>query len=217
MKISANILSKSALQLPRKFKSACLRRDDYLARVISLELEYLAEEVPEPNSDQARAFIKRSLNDERLDRQTMSIQLPDQLVEHLDDTCKKKNIPRDAFLNRLLFMLAAPPKTIDQIFFADFADWRTEVWSEGKNEGPFFENVLYPLEQKIDPFWAIRYGLELKKQRWKNRTSNFYTTQLDDGLGANLYGLNCYLPDHSIPGSPEKRKFLAELDALLGL
>jgi hypothetical protein len=216
MKISANILSNTTLALPRKFESACLRRDDYLAMVIELEIEHLAAEVPEPNSDQARAFIKQSLNDERLERRWMSIQLPGPLVKNLDETCKNKNIPRDAFLNRLLFMLAAAPKTIDQIFFADFADWRTEVWSEGKHEGPFFENVFYPLEQKIDPFWAIRYGLELKKLRWKNRTWNFYTTQLDDSLGVNLYGLNCHLSDRSIPGSPEKKKFLAELDALLG-
>ena len=217
MKISANILSATALKLPRKFKNACLRRDDYLAKVIELELEYLEEEVPEPNSEAARTFIKRSLNDERLEKQWMSIQLPGYLVEKLDETCKKINIPRDAFLNRLLFMLAAPPKTIDEIFFDDFEDWRTEVWGEGKYEGPFYENVFYPLEQAIDPFWPIRYGLELKRQYRKNSTWNFYTTQLDNGLGANLYGLNCYLPDHSIPGSHENKKFLAELDALLGL
>lgn len=212
MKISAYILPSIKMKLPRKFDNACLRQDKYLAKVLEIELDYLADEVPAANSERARAFIKKSLNEHK-DRALMSFDLPEDLVQRLDAICKSKNIPRGAFLNRLLFLLAATPETIDEIFFDDFENWRTEVWSEGKHEGAFFQNVMYPLEQTVDPFWPIRYGLELRSRDDPNRTWNFYTTILN----GHLYGLNCYLKDSSVPGTAEYEQIQREIDELLGI
>lgn len=211
MKISAYILPSIKLKLPRQFENACLRRDEYLTKVLEVELEHLEEEVPAPNSERARVFIKNRLNEHK-DRALMSFDLPQNLIRRLSATCKTKKIPRDAFLNRLLFLLAASPETIDEIFFDDFEGcWRTEVWSEGKHDGAFFHNVMYPLEQTVDPFWPIRYGLELKRRVSPIRKWNFYTTVLD----GHLYGLNCYLEDRSIPGTAEYDEMQRKLQSLL--
>ena len=213
MKISAYILPATRLALPRKFTQACVRRDEYLAKVFEVELSHLENEMPKPNSDRAKAFIKRSLN-EHLDRTLMSFNLPESLISHINETLERKNIPRGAFFNRILFMLAASPSAINEIFFDDFDDWRTEVWSEGKHDGAFYQNVMYPLEQIVDPFWPIRFGLSLKQQRFPNRRWNFYTTVLN----GHLYGLNCFLEDASIPGTAEydqkQREIAAFFDAL---
>ena len=207
MKTSAYILPTIQLALPRKFLQACVRRDEYLTKVFGVELDHLENEVPTPNSERARAFIKNSLNEHK-DRASMSFNFPEELTSRINETLERKNIPRGAFFNRILFMLAASPKTIDEIFFFDFYDWRTEVWGEGKHDGPFFQNVMYPLEQVVDPFWAIRFGLELKQQRFPNRVWNFYTTVLDE----HLFGLNCYLDDVSIPGTAEYQQMQREIE-----
>jgi hypothetical protein len=212
MKTSAYILPKTQLALPRKFKQACVRRDDYLAKVFEVELAHLEKEVPTPNSERARAFIKSSLT-EHEDRAPMSFNFPEELNRRINETLERKNIPRGAFFNRILFMLAASPATIDEIFFIGFEDWRTEVWSEGKHDGAFFQNVMYPLEQVVDPFWPIRFGLELKQSRFPNQRRNFFTTVLD----GHLYGLNCYLEDASIPGTAEYQQKQREIAAFFGI
>ena len=91
----------------------------------------------------------------------VSIALAPELANRLHNICTRKRIVRDAFFNRLFLLLAAGPKTIDRLFFPDEPKWRTAVWSEFTHAGPFFENGFYPLEAPVDPFWAIRAGLEM--------------------------------------------------------
>lgn len=226
-------------KLNRKLDKASLRRDAYLESVLEVELPYLDQEVALPNSTVAAKFIGERLD--QLDRKLVSLSLRVDLVERLDEICARKRIVRDAFFNRLFFLLAAKPAVIDRIFFPLVSDeWRTEVWSEYKHDGPFFKNVFYPLEQDIDPFWAIRAGLELygeekdlvdhtdpgsgmsaKVKRVKDYgvvlPERVHTTALDNVQfkNADLYGLNCYLAEWQIPGQPAELRFRKELDELL--
>ncbi len=147
---------------------------------------------------------------------------------------------RDAFFNRLFLLLAAGPKTIDRLFFPDEPKWRTAVWSEFKHDGPFFENGFYPLEAPVDPFWAIRAGLEMFNEgagaedfevpgmgaRIKvlrglegepEPLPALHTIFLDQKIGedADLLGLNCFVPDWRIPGHEAERRRTKALDELL--
>ena len=241
-KISTKIWRPVVDKLTRKLNKACLRRDAFLERVLDVELPYLDNEVALPNSEQAQNFIAERLD--HLDRKLVSLALRIDLIERLESICGRKRIVRDAFFNRLFLLLAAPPGIIDKIFFnLDSDDWRTEVWSELKHDGPFFQNVFYPLEQEIDPFWSIRAGLELHCKEsdlldYKNPDtgesvkvvklfnedrvtlpSRVYTVVLSDKEfgDADLYGLNCYLPDWHISGHPAESKFRKDLDKLLGV
>lgn len=238
-KISTKVWRPVINKLNRKLDKACLRRDAYLECVLEVELPHLDAEVALPNSEAARNFVSERLD--QLDRKLVSLSLQTELVQRLDHICERKCIIRDAFFNRLFFLLAASPKVIDRLFYPlDSDHWRTEVWSERKHDGPFFQNIFYPLEPDIDPFWAIRTGLEVYEQekdlvdhkdpgagqtvQVKKVSSDrlelpnrVYTVAFDDKAFKNtdLFGLNTYLHDWQIPGHPTELKFQAELDELL--
>jgi len=238
-KISTKIWRPVVDKLTRKLDKACLRRDAFLEKVLEVEIPYLDAEVAIPNSESAQQFIVERLD--FLDRKLVSLALPATLIDQLADVCKRKRIVRDAFFNRVFLLLAASPKTIDRIFFpGDAETWRQEVWRELKHDGPFFQNVFYPLQQEVDPFWPIRTGLELYgeeddlvehqvpgieqpikvKKDLKDRLSlpeRVYTVTLTNKTfsDADLYGLNCYLADWEIPGHPAEIQYQKELDEIL--
>lgn len=238
-KISTKIWRPVINKLNRKLDKACLRRDAYLEQILGVELPHLESEVSLPNSDAAKAFISDRLD--HLDRKLVSLSLRTDVVEKLDEICAEKRIVRDAFFNRLFFLLAASPKIIDRIFFYLVSEqWRTEVWSERKHDGPFFQNIFYPLEQDLDPLWAIREGLDLYGEEadlvdYTDPASGItvqakqlkgygvelpqrvYTVALNNSVfkDADLFGLNCYLADWQIPGHPAELQAHKELDELL--
>ncbi len=213
-KLSTKIWRPVVDKLNRKLNQACLRRDAYLSRVLEVELPSLEEEVQIPNSKDGRKFISECL--ELLDRKLVSLNLRSDLVEQLDSICERRNIVRDAFFNRLFFFLALSPEGIDRVFFPYWDEWRTEVWVERRNDSPAFSNLFYPLKPTIDPFWAIRVGLEeadLAEGGDGSETEGIYTVVLREHQfkDVDLSGLNCYLPDEQIPGHPAFGKTLDEL------
>lgn len=239
-KISVKIWRPIIEKLDKKIEAACLRRDAYLNRVLETELPELDREVSIPSSPVAQAFIAARLDE--LDRKLVSLTLRPDLVQQLNEICERKRIVRDAFFNRVFLLLATGSKQIDALFFGDYADeWRRKVWSEYRNEGPFFQNGFSPLDPAIDPFWAIRVGLELypdgKPEEWTEpETGKTIQVQRDlfsggvyplnsvytDPFGqqfknVDLTGMNCYLPDWKVPGSEAAAARQKELDEILSL
>lgn len=236
-KISVKIWRPIIDKLDAKLDAACLRRDAYLAKLLAGELNQLDAEVSLPNSPAAHDFTFKRLD--ALDRKLVSIALAPKLADRLHDICTRKRIVRDAFFNRLFLLLAAAPKTIDTLFFPDDPKWRTAVWSEFKHDGPFFESGFYPLEAPVDPFWAIRAGLELFNEG--AGAEDYQVPHTDTrikvlrGLGGepeplpglhsvffeqkvgehDLLGLNCFVPDWRIPGHEAERRHAKALDELL--
>lgn len=239
-KISVKIWRPIITKLEAKIDAACLRRDAYLRRVLEVELDQLDAEVSIPNSKASYDYVFATLD--QFDRKLVSLALPPDLTAKLNDICARKRIVRDAFFNRLFLLLAAPQKLIDRLYFPDYEDWRwrNEVWSEHRHDGPFFQNVFYPLEPDIDPFWPLRMGIHIATAEEKLEdfvepetgariqvqraladgvlpATSLYTTifreKVDKG-GLDLRGLSCYLPDWEIPGHPAERQQRDKLDAL---
>ena len=238
-KTSVKIWRPIINKLDDKIKLACLRRDAYLTKVLEVELDWLDYEVSIPNSEASYKYVFDRLD--QLDRKLVSLALPPELTARLNEICRRKRIVRDAFFNRVFLLLAASPNDVDTLLFGNVGrEWRTEVWSENNHDGPFFQNGFYPLEPMIDPFWAIRCGLERyapdsKLEDYIEPTSgqsirvqrnvtgdlspadSLYTTVFERKVGDNdLLGLNCYKPDWLIPGQGAKQKYQAKLDELLG-
>lgn len=237
-KISVKLWKPIIEKFDAKIESACLRRDAYLAKVLERELDWLDQEVSMPNSQAAYNYVFEQL--EGLDRKLVSLALPPDLTKRLTDICVRKRIVRDAFFNRLFLLLAASPKAVDLLLFGDCADrWRTEVWSEYRHDGPFFQNGFYPLEPMIDPFWAVRCGLEMFVQEsgpteeWVEPNSgntvriqrglgneplpidSLYTTVFEPKVsGHSLLGMSCYMPDWRIPGHEAEKTHQAKLDEI---
>lgn len=238
-KISVKIWRPIIDKLDAKIEASCLRRDAYLAKVLEGELTELDREVCLPNSQAAHDHVFEELD--KLDRKLVSLALPPALAERLKEICSSKRIVRDAFFNRLFLLLAASPKAIDALFFSSWTeDWRSQVWSEYKHEGPFFQNGFYPLEAAVDPFWAMRCALELAESEQGSvdriidpttgsegkvirdisgevvPVENLYTKVLDKKIGKDsLVGMSCHFPDHLIPGHAAEKVRNAKLDELL--
>lgn len=221
-------------KLDSKIDAACLRRDAYLAKILECELNWLDQEVSIPNSSAAQAYVAEEL--EGLDRKPVTLALPPDLTKRLNDICARKRIVRDAFFNRLFLLLAASPKVVDRLLFDGTSSWRSEVWSEFKHDGPFFQSGFYPLEPMIDPFWAVRCGLELAidgTEEWVEpstgksirieRTAagepmpitSLYTAIFEGKVAGNsLLGMSCYLPDWRVPGHEAEKSHKAKLDEI---
>lgn len=238
-KVSTKIWRPILEKLEEKMDASCLRRDAYLSRVLAVELDYLDAEVAIPNTAEAKKFVAERL-DNLSERKLVSLSLRPDLVERLNYICERKQIVRDAFFNRLFLLLAAAPKTIDHLLFNGDSEWRTEVWSELKHDGPAFQNTFYPLEQEVDPFWALRTGLEMRNTELDlhdytvQDTGNvikvvrdiadeiqlppgIYTTVWSDQevKRTDLFGLNCHLPTWRIPNHPDELASRQRLDDLL--
>ncbi len=236
-KISVKIWRPIINKLDEKLETACLRRDAYLAKLLAVELDHLDDEVSIPNSQASYDFVFSQLD--AFDRKLVSLALPQELTSRLNEICARKRIVRDAFFNRVFLLLAADQALVDKLLFEDFAnDWRRDVWSEYKHEGPFFQNGFYPLEPMIDPFWAVRCamsmyavngGLEDYLEPISGKSiritrdlagvpipeDSVYTTVFTNKVGGNdLRGLSCYLPDRDIPGHDAEKAHQAKLEDL---
>ena len=236
-KISVKIWRPILEKLDVKLDAACLRRDAYLGKLLETELPYLDSEVSVQNSQASYDFVASKLD--LLDRKLVSLALPTDLTARLNDICSRKRIVRDAFFNRLFLLLAAAPKTIDILLFAYYdGNWRSDVWSEWKHDGPFIQNGFDPLLAEIDPFWAIREGIRL------GNVGNEGTDEIDPVTGAtrkvtrlagqispedslysriftmkigehDLYGLSCSLPDWAVPGHEAENSLRRSLDEMM--
>jgi len=237
-KISVKIWRPLIARFNEKVMTACLRRDLYLARVLAHELPYLDHEVSVPNSVAAQRFVDERLDG--MDRQLVSLALPPALTAILKDICIRKRIVRDAFFNRVFFLLAARPRVLDALLFPDNPDWRAEIWSEYRNDGPFFQNGFYPLEPEVNPFWALRTAFDVQAEEDKSveyyvdpasgnevrvtrditgavmPVPGIYSTVFTVPKGqTELLGLSCFLPDSHIPGTPAAEALNSKLDELL--
>src|ERR1700681_3624998 len=100
-KISVKIWRPLIAKLNDKIKTACLRRDPYLASVLAHELPLLDREISIANSSAAEVFVADHLN--QLDWKLVSLALPPELTAQLNEICDSKRIVRDAFFNRVFF------------------------------------------------------------------------------------------------------------------
>lgn len=205
-KISVQIWCEILKELDAKMEASCLRRDAYLSKILRLEIEKLDEEIAQPNSTDAYKHVSKQLD--MLGRKLITLTIDADLVEKLNNICVKKKIVRDAFFNRLFFMLVASNARVDALFLVP-ENWRLEIWSEYRND--FFGNIFNPLDEVMNPLEPLRYGIK------EFELDNFYCTVFKSLNNINLEGLNTFLPDECIPGSEANKVSEKSLDELLGI
>jgi len=162
--------------LRRDFRALHIKRDSYLNTLLKSEIERLDREVQMPNSE---AVYQRLIDRPLPDRQRLTLELDEQLIERIGDVLKAKRIPRDSFINRVLFFLLARDEHLSYLGI----DFERSVRVEGK-----------PLDDAWgflnDPFFAIRAA----------NYDHFYTIAcFADGPfgknGPNLFALNTSISD----------------------
>ncbi len=155
----------------RDFAALNIKRDRYLNDLLRTEIEELAREVTFRNSDAVRARMQEK---KLPDRVKLTIELDVEVVDRIDAVLTEKNIPRDAFINRILFFLVAKDSMLDALGIE--RDERAEATAK-----PLAEVK----ERLYDPFAHIR---DANDQR-------FYTLACFNdgplgGTGPNLFGMN---------------------------
>ncbi|OGA42464.1 MAG: hypothetical protein A3G25_07135 [Betaproteobacteria bacterium RIFCSPLOWO2_12_FULL_63_13] len=101
-----------ATSISKHFNALHLKRDSYLNDLFTREIEALAHEVTFRNSDVVRQHFREHPLPNRV---KLNLELDATLVQRMDDVLKEKNIPRDSFVNRVLFFLVAKDAHLDYL------------------------------------------------------------------------------------------------------
>ncbi|KWT91753.1 MULTISPECIES: hypothetical protein [unclassified Variovorax] len=195
-RIMVQLWGPLAKAIDRDFKALNIKRDRYLNDLFRSEIEELAKEVSFRNSDAVRARMQEQKIPERV---KLTIELDEEVIERIDAVLAEKNIPRDSFVNRVLFFLVAKDSMLDRLDVA--YERRGQVTAKPLSDAMGF---LY------DPFFHIR---EANEQR-------FYTIAcFFDGAfgtkGPNLFALNTAISTDDWAGfNIDSDALLAELDLL---
>lgn len=191
-RIMVQIWGTIAKAIEREFKSLHIKRDSYLNKLLRTEIEYLAEEVIFPNLDEVR---KRIQDCKLPDRKKITLELDDDLVNRIDYVLKEKNIPRDSFINRVLFFLVAKESHLKYLGIDYDSDSETSA-SPLADANSFLCN----------PFFHIR----------SNNEEKFYTLYCFHGQfgknGPNLFSLNTVISEAewNLIKSIENNEFIFE-------
>lgn len=221
-KVLVNVYEPLITIMKHKFDAACLKRDAYLDRALKIEAGFLRKEVPTPNSEKAKCFIVDNLK--KLKLKPLNLLLSVETVELINEVCKEKNIPRDAFINRFILLLIASDNIIDALFFRFIerlvpdcglpeetwsiwyaemmTDWRRYDMSHFLMNSP---NVLDGIEFliEIDPFNRLRDYLSC----WIKESKS------EEGGQKKIY--NIAFEKNSLVSLPDEYAFL-KTDNVLG-
>ena len=178
-KIMITVLTPVMDRLGRKIESLMLRRDSYLNNILKSEIDCLEAEITNSNSEQARVYLLSQLK--AMPTKSISITLDKRLIERIDTVCKKINVARDCWINRVLFFLAAEGQQLKAI---------------GIEAPPHEALSTNPLDAASDlisnPFHDYRVWME--KQEIK-----FYEWPFPK----QLVGMRCCIDEQEVPGSSE--------------
>ncbi len=221
-KILVNVWKPLLARFNERVDSLCLRRDAYLSMLLNSEVKHLDKEVPIANSEYAYSHISEHL--ELLPRKALTLSLDPETVRELNFTCKRKSIHRDSFVNRALLLLVATPKQWRALFLGFDMDRLSDLVRD-RYVGQFPSNNgnWNPLdvahENLFDPFVSIRDCLEIaREEEPDNKGLLLYSLPFIHSVFRNapsLMGLNCYMPDELVEGSPANQELSRSLDDLL--
>jgi hypothetical protein len=111
--------------LQHKIEAACLKRDAYLDKALRIEARYLRQEIKTPNSDKAKNFIAAQLSELKL--KPLNLLLSTETVDLINEVCKEKNVPRDAFMNRFFLLLIASDAVLTALFYDVLEEYSERV------------------------------------------------------------------------------------------
>lgn len=183
-------------RLNEKIKALGLRRDAYLNTVFKYESAKLVEELSgKCNSALSKEYLLSNLR--ALPTTSMSIMLDKDVIAAIDISCSKVNAPRDCFVNRVFFFLAAEANHLDAVHISIASvmrhisdDLRVNALD---NAGSFLG----------DPFYELR-------QFMQENESSLYEWQFD----GKVVGLNCYIDDSTVPSTDEYMNFESMLSGI---
>ncbi|MFI3188638.1 hypothetical protein BCS42_15870 [Crenothrix sp. D3] len=148
--------------MQHKIEAACLKRDAYLDKALRIEAEFLREEMATPNSDKAKKFITEQLSELRL--KPLTLVLSTETVNLINEVCKEKNVPRDAFMNRFFLLLIATDTVLTALFneFLSIADLATMGEFSESHGWDYLEEAgyYYPSSATVELMFRTKVALD---------------------------------------------------------
>lgn len=111
-RIMVQVWGPLAKAIDRDLKALHLKRDGFLNDLFTREIEELAAEVTFRNNDAVRA---RLFEQKLPNRAKLTLELDETLIKRIDTVLSDRNIPRDSFVNRVLFFLVAKESHLDRL------------------------------------------------------------------------------------------------------
>lgn len=200
-KVLVNVYEPVITIMKHKLDAACLKRDAYLDKALRIEAGLLREEVTTPNSDKAKSYIADNLKQLRL--KPLNLLLSAETVELINEVCKEKNIPRDAFINRVFLLLIASDNVLMALFGHDVD---TKIYLDCGLNGFHYDvsdsgnrpNILDTVEDFVttSPFFRLRllitenlklYSYAFKKNYLNTLPEEYAFIKTDNTLGFNTF------------------------------
>ena len=223
-KVLVNVYEPVIAIMKHKLDAACLKRDAYLDKALQVEAGFLRKEVITPNSDKAKSYIADNLKQLKL--KPLNLLLSTETVELINEVCKEKNIPRDAFINRVFLLLIASDTVIDALFYRVIRNnyyWEGHSETDGQSswEGCKYEcidssmnqlrlcniNILDNIEELIAaPLFMVIRGVFLDNNGWTNLYSYAFKKNALNKLPNeyaflktnNTLGFNTFMTDEEV-------------------
>ena len=142
-KILVNVWKPLIERLKSKTEYACLNRDAFLDRVLKHEAQMLEKEITQPNSPEAKKYIAGCLT--RIEVKPVNLLLSEETTSLIIEECNRLNLPRDSFINRVIFLMTASDEVLDHVFFK-------------VGGGVYCENEEYYFEESLDEKMSDYYG-----------------------------------------------------------
>ena len=221
-KITVQLWSPLLKKLNELCAAACLNRDAYLDVVFANEAAMLASELDgKQNSEGAKAFIKQCFA-ELKDFQQVSFTLTTETADALSQACDKVNVWRDAFVNRVIYLLVAKSSAIESQFDFKFDDHRDAIFDDGwEIKALLLSPRLMAIRHFIadDPFLAIRAAI---RSEYPDSDGRLHDLHLGSPIGdtpkvRGLAGFTVYLEDKYVPGTKENEQWQKERDEFVAL
>jgi hypothetical protein len=189
-KITVKIYEPLLIAFDRQLKSLFIKRDEFLNHVIKVEIPLLAKEMNDlRQSGEARRYIAGKLK--KMGTRTVNVVVEKATALALNEIVESANMVRDAFVNRLILLLAANEPLIAYLNLPDFLH---EEAYQRLIPRPIRTSPLPAIASILeDPLYYLRLAAEERLE------SGLYRMELPDVYD----GFSCYLPDENVPGTAE--------------
>jgi hypothetical protein len=188
-KITLKVYEPFLAEFEKQIRAAFIKRDAFLNHMIKTETRNLSAELGDNVlSKKARLCISREL--QRLGTKTINVVVDKSTAADLNETVKKHNLVRDAFLNRLIMFLLSRDHLLEYLGLPiEIMPHEFESCLESLPTSPL--GAIQSING--DPFFYLRVA------SFERLSMGLYLLELPE----KFIGLTCYLEDRRIPGSDE--------------
>jgi hypothetical protein len=184
-----SLLTNVQRHLDHAIERGCYLKKALLAALLNEEIHRLETALPEPCDPAVARHVRAQQNHAALKNSwhQQQVSLPVELAERIESICRKKNVVRDAFINRAVFLATAP--------FAELSTWfelaelsQLEYFSDAQiariEESWGFESATRRLTGDFDPLHVLHDALDSSPAYSKAGPSYLYTYKVFEGRPA---------------------------------